>query len=180
MMSRHLCERGEVKGDRQKRVTRKMTTKRHKVTRRNSHLSPSLFVAHCSGTLTGGGGRNGREEGFHTAMRGTLFVCNGAVTPGQSREFDITFVVKGRPRSTQKLRDSTVVARRVQSVTVPSSRMTHECRSPRVKVSPRLSGKKEAHKCLTYRLSEKAANPWTTSQLTRRCFYCFYFSWVRR
>ena len=37
--------------------------------------------------MEGGGG------GFHTAMRGTMFVRNGAVTPGPSRECDITFFV---------------------------------------------------------------------------------------
>ena len=35
--------------------------------------------------------------GFHTLVRGTMFARNGAVTPGQSRECDITFFVKGRP-----------------------------------------------------------------------------------
>ena len=38
--------------------------------------------------------------------------------------------VEGRPKSVQQLRDSTVAARRAQSVTVPSSRVTSECRSP--------------------------------------------------
>ena len=49
-----------------------------------------------------------REGGFHTAVRGTMFVHNGAVTPGPSRRCDITFFVKGRPKSAQQLRDSTV------------------------------------------------------------------------
>ena len=68
--------------------------------------------------------------GFHTAVRGTLFVRQGPVPPGPSRECDITFLVKGRPKSVQHLRDSTVAARRAQSVTVPSYRVTRECRSP--------------------------------------------------
>ena len=70
------------------------------------------------------------EGGFHTAVRGTMFVRNGAVTPGPSRECDIAFFLKGRPKSAQQLRDSTVAARRAQSVTVPSSRVTRECPSP--------------------------------------------------
>ena len=37
-----------------------------------------------------------------------MFVRNGAVTPGPSRECDITFLVKWRPKSAQQLRDSTV------------------------------------------------------------------------
>ena len=87
--------------------------------------------AHIGDFLRGGGG-NGRG-GFHAAVRGTMFVRKGAVTPGPSREFDITFFVKGRPKSTQQLRDSTVAVRRVQSVTVPSSRVTRKCRSPRLR-----------------------------------------------
>ena len=69
-----------------------------------------------------GGGGNGRGGGFHTPVRGTMFVRDGAVTPGPSRECDITFFVKGRPKSARQSRDSAVAARRVQSVTVPSSR----------------------------------------------------------
>ena len=57
------------------------------------------------GGVTGGGG-------FHTAVRGTMFVRKGAVTPGPSRECDIAFFVKGRRRSAQQLRDSTVAGRR--------------------------------------------------------------------
>ena len=66
-----------------------------------------------------------------------MFVRNGAVAPGLSRECDITcFVkgqicfVKGQPRSARQLHDSTVAARGVQSVTVSSSRVSRECRSP--------------------------------------------------
>ena len=40
-----------------------------------------------------------------------------------------------------------------------------------------ISGKKKAHKLLTYKLFQKRFNPRTTSRLTRR--NCF-FSWVRR
>ena len=65
-----------------------------------------------------------------------MFVRNGAVTPGLSRECDITFFVKGRPKSVQQSRDSRVVARRVQSVTVPSSRVSRECRSPGLRSPP--------------------------------------------
>ena len=73
---------------------------------------------------------------FHTRVRGTMFVRNGAMTPGLSRECDTCFVkgqicfVKGQPRSARQLRDSTVAVRRVQSVAVSSSRVSRECRSP--------------------------------------------------
>ena len=65
-----------------------------------------------------------------------MFVRDGPVTPGPSRECDITFFAKGRPKSAQQLRDSTVAARRAQSVTVPSSRVSCECRSPRLRSPP--------------------------------------------
>ena len=65
-----------------------------------------------------------------------MFVRNGAATPGPSRECDITFFVKGRPKSARQSRDSTVAARRVQSVTVPSSRVSRECRSPGLRSPP--------------------------------------------
>ena len=84
------------------------------------------------GLLRGGDGRGG----FHTPVRGTMFVRNGAVTPGPPRECDITFFVKGRPKSAKRSHDSTVAARRVQSVTVPSSRVSHECRSPGLRSPP--------------------------------------------
>ena len=58
------------------------------------------------------------------------------MTPGPSRECDITFFVKGRPKSARQSRDSTVAARRVQSVTVPSSRVSRECRSPGLRSPP--------------------------------------------
>ena len=74
--------------------------------------------------------------GLHTAVRGPMFVCNGAVTPGPSRECDITFFLEGRPKSAQQLRDSTVAARRAQSVTVLSSRVTRECRSAGLRSPP--------------------------------------------
>ena len=61
---------------------------------------------------------------------------NGAVTPGPSRECGITFFVKGRPKSARQSRDSTVAERRVQSVTVPSSRVSRECRSPGLRSPP--------------------------------------------
>ena len=47
--------------------------------------------------LLKGGVTEGR--GFHTPVRGTMFVRNGAVTPGPLRECDISFFVKGRPKS---------------------------------------------------------------------------------
>ena len=50
-----------------------------------------------------------------------MFFGSGTVTPGPSREQDITFFCKRQLKSSQKSRDSTVVARRVQSVTVPLS-----------------------------------------------------------
>ena len=65
-----------------------------------------------------------------------MFVRDGAVTPGPSRECDITFFVEGRPKSARQSRDSTVAARRVQSVTVPSSRVSRECRSPGLRSPP--------------------------------------------
>ena len=65
-----------------------------------------------------------------------MFVRNGAVTPGPSRKSDITFFVKGRPKSARQSRDGTVVARRVQSVTIPSSPVSRECRSPGLRSPP--------------------------------------------
>ena len=65
-----------------------------------------------------------------------MFVRNCAVTTGPSRECDITFFVKGRPKSAQQLRDSTVAVRRAQSVTVPSSRVSRECRSSGLRSPP--------------------------------------------
>ena len=78
------------------------------------------------------------REGFHSLVRDTMFVRNAAVTPGPSRECDITlkFFVKGRPKSARQSRDSTVAARRVQSVTVPSSWVSRECRSPGLRPPP--------------------------------------------
>ena len=95
----------------------------------------SRFVPVCylfGHFLRGGNGRGG----FHTRVRGTMFVRNGAVTPGPSRKCDITFFVKGRPKSARQSRDSTVAARSVQSVTVPSSRVSRECRSPGLRSPP--------------------------------------------
>ena len=79
-----------------------------------------------------GGGRGA----FHTAVRGTMFVRNGAVTPRPSSECDITFFVKGLPKSAQQSHDSTVAARGGQSVTVPSSWVTRKCRSPGLSSPP--------------------------------------------
>ena len=52
-----------------------------------------------------------------------MFFGCGAVTPGPSHKHDITFFVKVRLKSVQQLCDSKVAARRVQSVTVLSSRV---------------------------------------------------------
>ena len=54
----------------------------------------------CVGPFRGG---VTEEGGFHT-VQGTMFVCNGVVTPGPSCECDITFCditffVKGRPKA---------------------------------------------------------------------------------
>ena len=65
-----------------------------------------------------------------------MFVRDGAVTPGPSRECDITFFVKRRPKSARQSRDSTVATRRPQRVTVPSSRLSRECRSPGLRSPP--------------------------------------------
>ena len=60
-----------------------------------------------------------------------MFVRNGAVTPGPSREC----------RDDQNLRDNRVTVQcrraRVQSVTVPSSQVSRECRSPELKCPKR-------------------------------------------
>ena len=93
-----------------------------------------LQVGRDIGDFLGGGVTEG--GGFPTAVRATMFVCNGAVTPGPSRECDITIFVKGRPESVQQLRDSTVAARKAQSVTVPLSRVSRECRSPDLRSPP--------------------------------------------
>ena len=74
--------------------------------------------------------------GFDTAVRGTMFVRNGAVRPGPLRKCNITWVVKRRPKPARQLRDGTVAARRAQSVTVPSFRVTRECRSPGLRSPP--------------------------------------------
>ena len=76
-------------------------------------------------------------RGFHTVVRGTMFVRDGAVTPGPSRECNITFFGMGRPKSAQQLLDSTVAVRRVQSITVPSSMSFPGLRSPPLKKCPR-------------------------------------------
>ena len=55
-----------------------------------------------------------------------MLVCNGVVTPGPSRECDIIFFVEGRPKSARQSRDIAVAVHRVQSVTVPSSRVSRK------------------------------------------------------
>ena len=73
------------------------------------YLCDMAFLRGMSGTSLGrrggGNGKGGGVTGFHTPVRGTMFVHNGAVTPGPSRECDITFFVQGRPKS---LHDSRV------------------------------------------------------------------------
>ena len=83
--------------------------------------------------------------GFHTRVRGTMFVRDGAVTPGPSRKCDITFFVKGRPKSARQSRDSTVATRSVQSVTVLSSRVSRECRSPGLRSPPFKNARRKDH-----------------------------------
>ena len=104
-----------------------------------NHRGSSKYWKFCRGFLRGGV-KEGAEGGggFHTRVRGTMFVRNGAVTPRPSRECDITFFVKGRPNSARQSRDSTVAALRVESVTVPSSRVSRECRSPGLRSPPSL------------------------------------------
>ena len=68
-----------------------------------------------SGIFWGGGG-NGRGGGI-PHRRERYNVCpqwRRAVTSGLSCDCDITFVVTGRPKSVQQLRESTVAARRVE------------------------------------------------------------------
>ena len=52
--------------------------------------------------LVGGGGGVTEEGGFHTPVRGTMFFRDGAVTPGPSRERNITL------REDQNLHDKRV------------------------------------------------------------------------
>ena len=84
--------------------------------------------AYSRGLFRGGNGRGG----IHTPVRGTMFVRDGAVTPGPSRECDITFFVKGRPKSARQSRDSTVAADRLRTVIPGVTRMSF----PQVKFPP--------------------------------------------
>ena len=54
-------------------------------------------------------------------MRGTVFVGSGAVIPGLSHKCDMTLFVKGGPSGG---------AQGAECCTVPSSRVTRECRYP--------------------------------------------------
>ena len=78
------------------------------------HFSFAIFDDFLLGIFKFKAG-NGR-----TPARVTMFFGNGVVTPGLSRECGMIFFVKGQPKCAQQLCDSTVAARRVQSVTVPS------------------------------------------------------------
>ena len=93
-------------------------------------------LGNCRGPFQGGGGTEQGGGGCDIAMRGTVFLRNGAVTPGPSRECDITFSVQGQPKSAQQLCDSTVAAPRAQSVTVLSTQVTRECCSPGLGAPP--------------------------------------------
>ena len=89
-----------------------------------------------------------------------MFVRDGAVTPGPSRECDITFLVKGLPKSSQQLRESAVAVRRVQSVTVPSFLVERESRSRRLR-SPSEKNARE-------RVLWAPVFPWTRPWLQER------------
>ena len=74
--------------------------------------------------VTEGGGIQHRREMHNVCpprCRDTQTVTRGRHHP---------FFYQGRPKSAQQLHDSAVAARRAQSVTVPSSRVTRECCSP--------------------------------------------------
>ena len=68
-----------------------------------------------------------------------MFVRDGAVTRGPSRECDITFFVKGRPKSARQSRDSTVECR--AGCRASPSRVSRECRSPGLRSPPLYMGK---------------------------------------
>ena len=127
--SRRMRERRRKKTKKNQEEKRSKAKKKGRIPLTPSTPTPSRTSQIYRG-LFKGGGVNERGGGFHTRVRGTMFVRNGDVTPGPSRECDITFFVKGRPKSARQSRDSTVAVRRVQSVTVPSSRVSRECRSP--------------------------------------------------
>ena len=80
-----------------------------------------------------------------------MFVRDGAVTPGPSRKCDITFFVKGRPKSAQQSRDSPVGgaqgAGRHRTVIPGVTRMSF----PRVKVPP-FKNTRQRHGCAKARL----------------------------
>ena len=79
-------------------------------------VSPPVLSNLPSTTRSGIFKRGGvAEGGFHTAVRGIMFVRNGAMAPGPSCECDITFFVKGGPNSAQHLCDSAVAVRRAQA-----------------------------------------------------------------
>ena len=87
-----------------------------------------------------------------------MFVHNGAVTPGPSRECDITFFVKGRPKSGQQSRDCTVAARSAQSVTVLSSRVSRERRSPGLRSPPLKNARQNLLKSPHWNFAVKGAS----------------------
>ena len=92
-----------------------------------------------------------------------MFVHDGAVTPGPSCKCDITFFVKGRPKSARQPRDSTVAARSVQSVTVPSSRVSRECRSPGLRSPPFKNARFQHLDSKTRRFAQCSATPATVA-----------------
>ena len=72
-----------------------------------------------------------------TSVRGTMFVRNGDVTPGPSRERETSHLLRSSVltlRDDQDMRSNRVTVQwrraRAESVTVPSSRVTRECCSP--------------------------------------------------
>ena len=72
---------------------------------RNTRDKKTRTVSNAESTLGSSpeGWGHGRGGAFQTAVRGTMFVCNGAVTPEPSRECNITFFVNGRPKTAQQL-----------------------------------------------------------------------------
>ena len=99
-----------------------------KDTHTGTHAGTYMQMMHGD-SLRGGNGRGGDSTPPWEVQ------CLSAMVPWHP-DRHITFFTKGRPKSAQQLRDSTVAARRAQSVTVPSSWVSRECRSPRLRSPP--------------------------------------------